>query len=98
GHLACRVCIFLVIWARLNGRSGDNLQPSCASSSVTPPSTIAPDFRTRVPRCGHGCRSLGWPEIRTAALLQAFARLWGMLGRLLQMETAGTVPFALCCA
>src|SRR5260370_33124513 len=39
----------------------------CAASSLHSCGrrlTIAPDFRPRVPRCGHGCRSLGRTEIR----------------------------------
>jgi hypothetical protein len=36
----------------------------CIASTDRPPGTIAPDSRTRVPGCSHGCGSMGRPEIR----------------------------------
>ncbi len=39
--------------------------PTCSSQTPTGRRLpIAPNFRPRVPRCGHGCRSLGRTEIR----------------------------------
>lgn len=41
-----------------------------------PPTTIAPDFRTRVPGCGHGCRSLGRTEIRDGGARECLRGVW----------------------